>query len=345
MASMSARRLAGVALNGSPGPDLYNGTDGDDVYAGGAGDDTINGIDGDDALAGDAGSDRIDGGKGRDRMNGGADTDTIRGGKGDDVLSISLGADSLDGGEGADILNAKKLDFGVVANARSTGAGFPSTPANSLTLGNGDVQQIFGVEDFIGSRFADKFYAGDAASHQKGGKGNDTLVGGLGNDQLLGDAGNDGMDGGKGNDTLAGGKGNDNLLGGLGADSLIGGLGNDTLEASSQLDVVRGGDGDDLLNIHEGYANQLLFGDAGADTFRYGYNGGVMQDFTPGEDVCDLRVVLSDEPNATFEDLQSMMEAGGGGTILKLDFNTVSGFEYVFIGVDPGDFVEQDFLI
>ena len=180
----------------------------------------------------------------------------------------------------------------MVANARSAGAGFPSTPANSLTLGNGDVQQIFGIESFIGSRFADKFFPADSASHQKGGKGNDTPAGGMGNDQLLGDAGNDAMDGGKGNDTLAGGKGNDNILGGLGADSLTGGLGNDTLYAGDPFDTLRGGDGDDLIRITNGFQNQQLFGDAGADVFRFGITGGVIQDFTPGEDICDIRGVL-----------------------------------------------------
>ncbi|MGI9437535.1 MAG: calcium-binding protein [Geminicoccaceae bacterium] len=79
--------------------------------------------------------------------------------------------------------------------------------------------------------------------------GDDVLIGGDGDDLILGASGNDIIHGNGGSDVLLGHEGNDELHGGTGRDRLDGGAGNDFLEggADDDLDILRGGSGDDTL--------------------------------------------------------------------------------------------------
>jgi Ca2+-binding RTX toxin-like protein len=332
---------------GSPDAELWVGTKGRDVFNGAGGDDTLSGGKGNDVLAGGDGNDWVDGGQHKDVIVGDAGADTLLGGSGDDFIGVDVGADSIDGGEGVDTLSAKKSDFGVVANMRGSGAGWPSVPANSLTLSNGDVQKLFGAENFIGSKFDDIFHASDASGLQRGGKGRDDLNGGAGNDTLSGDAGDDALDGGggQGRDYLVGGKGNDNLLGGLGTDTMFGGVGNDTLYASDQNDELYCGEGDDTVWINNGFSNQLIYGEAGRDIFKFGVTEGVIQDFEPGFDICDLRGIIGSR-NVTWEELEPLLTETNGDTTLELDLpqHGLMNWTYVFKGVHVGELSESDFL-
>ncbi len=77
--------------------------------------------------------------------------------------------------------------------------------------------------------------------------------------KLDGTASDDWLRGAAGNDQLRGGQGNDELYGGLGNDRLWGGAGNDRLQGQpfaepgalrSEVNVMRGGEGDDAYFVY-----------------------------------------------------------------------------------------------
>src|SRR5207253_3403248 len=97
--------------------------------------------------------------------------------------------------------------------------------------GDAGGDQLFGIENIIGSEFADQISMpitaplnGGAAARPdnklEGRGGADILRGGAGKDTLLGGEGNDFLDGGADSDTLDGGTGDDTILGGDGIDTL-----------------------------------------------------------------------------------------------------------------------------
>ncbi|SFG94085.1 Ca2+-binding protein, RTX toxin-related [Palleronia marisminoris] len=195
-----------------------------DVLTGTEGNDTLVGLTGNDAALGGGGDDAISGGDGNDFLTGDAGRDVIFGGSGnDDIL----------GGDGGDML------YGDGGNDR-------------LLAGSGD--------DLI-----------------SGGKGSDVVFGGSGDDTILAEAGDgndtyygDDMDGGSGSDTLdmaaitanitadlgtgAGGRGKvvssetgtDTLHG---VENIVTGAGDDHITASRAVNVMDGGDGDDIFRF------------------------------------------------------------------------------------------------
>jgi RTX calcium-binding nonapeptide repeat (4 copies) len=93
------------AIVGTNGPDILNGTSGNDVIFGLGGPDVINGGGGNDLICGGAGSDVMSGGSGNDTIKGGSDSDVITGGAGNDTLNTQDGVnsnDSANGGTGSD---------------------------------------------------------------------------------------------------------------------------------------------------------------------------------------------------------------------------------------------------
>jgi Ca2+-binding RTX toxin-like protein len=111
-------------------------------------------------------------------------------------------------------------------------------------------------------------------SRLTGYQGATDLCGGAGDDTIFGSPVGDFIDGGNGVDVLYGGAGNDDMYGGLDHDVLYGGDGNDHLCGGrpSTLDdntdnELHGGAGDDFLEAWWDRAPDLLWGDAGADTF------------------------------------------------------------------------------
>lgn len=120
-----------------------------------------------------------------------------------------------------------------------------------------------------------------------GTSGNDTFAGGSGADTFNLYGGNDYATGAGGGDTLYGGTGNDNLFGGPelagagGSDFIFGGDGddimsgldaNDTLDGGGGSDELSGGPGADVLDGAGGDVD-FLYGEDGADTFRWDSNG------------------------------------------------------------------------
>ncbi|WP_162559093.1 cadherin domain-containing protein [Sphingorhabdus sp. EL138] len=246
-----------------------------------------------------SGIDTLTGGFGNDTLSGLDGNDTLHGGDGDDLLSGGLGADNIDGGAGVDTVTYVSSDAAIDINLGTTAAS--AIIANSESSGD----QLTGIENALGSHYADTITGNADDNILKGNRGDDTLTGLTGADVLVGDDGDDTLDGGVGEDNLdggdgndlikggadkdvlAGGEGNDILLGddGVGADDqLIGGAGVDRLDGGAGNDVLLGGDGDDSSSI-------LISAGAGSQTTLaaglYGGDGDDILDGGAGDDTLD----------------------------------------------------------
>ncbi|KNG92916.1 calcium-binding protein [Pseudaestuariivita atlantica] len=274
-------------LMGGDGADFLTGGGGTDTLDGEAGDDTLLASDtsgstlsgglGHDLLIGSTEADMIDGGTGNDTLvgnrvgplnMGGNETaaDTLLGGDGDDFLSgggagalldggagndrLTWGQGTVDGGAGEDtLIDPENLDFG---------SEFRGTRVD-IDLQAGTVDYYDGVP--IGTirniEHVD-LALGDSAADISGTSGNNILIGsnpytninGRGGDDYLSGWGV--LNGGGGNDTIEGRERDDRLLGGAGDDVLITQVRQDTLYGR---DIIRGGDGFDLLVIDPVYNN------------------------------------------------------------------------------------------
>jgi VCBS repeat-containing protein len=326
LASTTAQATGGAGLDTLAGFENLIGSNGGDMLTG---DERANGLYGwlgNDTLLGGAGADTLDGGEGVDtaswagalvrvvadlstglanspggevdqlilieRLVGSAFNDVLKGdgganslagGDGADTLEGGLGNDSLDGGAGVDTVTYAGSAVGVVVNV---------TGNNQNTQGAG-VDNLAGVENLVGSDFADTLRGDGGANSLVGGAGSDTLAGGLGDDTLAGGTGADtasyfGLAGGvvvdlgaaapqatgaAGADTLlgienvTGGNGGDVLSGDDGVNDLRGQGGEDRLVGRGGRDLLGGGDGADT--IVGGLGKDRLTGGTGADTFVF----------------------------------------------------------------------------
>jgi Ca2+-binding RTX toxin-like protein len=167
----------------------------------GAGDDFYDGTNGSTTgiVSGGTGADRLIGGMLRDVLVGNDGDDELSGGGGDDILAGGRGADRIDGGDGRDTVVFSDLSLGVVLDLQA--GTIVGTATGSIT----------GVENAIGSAWADILRGDAGANELYGGAGNDLLEGRDGDDLLSGDGGDDILIGGAGADTFifAVGGGND----------------------------------------------------------------------------------------------------------------------------------------
>jgi Ca2+-binding RTX toxin-like protein len=135
--------------------------------------------------------------------------------------------------------------------------------------------------------------AGDGANQiTDTGPGGDTLVGGAGAESLKVTNGENVLIAGSGANTLVGGAGNDTLIGGgfslleagSGGSTLIGGVADPSSGAPAPSDTLKGGQGNDLLQVSHG--DNLLIAGSGNDTL----SGGDGQDtiFGGGHDTINL---------------------------------------------------------
>ncbi|MDQ8757648.1 cadherin domain-containing protein [Sphingosinicella sp. LHD-64] len=261
-------------LDGGDGNDLLDGGSGNDRLLGGNGNDELLGGDGNDVLVGDAGADSLNGGANdvgaQDMLYGGDGDDSLNGGDGDDDLIGGAGADQLTGGNGVDRANYAWLTEGVAATAGVTVD--LATPSANTGAAAGDTYS--GVENILGTGYAD-ILRGDAASNRiDGGGGNDEIHGRDGDDALYGNDGADLIHGGNGADLLEGGAGHDIIYGGAGDDDLFGGDGDDELYAESGDDYLDGGAGNDILNGGIDNDTYIVNRQSGADTiFNYDPSG------------------------------------------------------------------------
>ena len=158
-------------------------------------------------ISGDGDANIIDGTAEGDTLEGFAGDDTLNGGAGDDILFGGLGNDSLDGGDGTDTAHYGDIKGPVTVDLGS-----------GVATGGAGEDMLDGIENVVGTGFADQLTGNEVANILEGRDGDDVLSGAAGDDELFGGAGDDTLSGGDGNDWLAGGAGTDTLDGGAGSD-------------------------------------------------------------------------------------------------------------------------------
>ena len=247
-------------LIGGPGADELNGQSGLDTaaYTGSDAAVTVNLSDGT-ATGGDADGDSL---TSIENLTGSAHDDTLTGDAGPNVLDGRAGADTLNGGAGADTASYAASDAAITIDLS----------AGTNTGGHATGDTLTGIENLLGSRYADALTGDAGANRLDGGAGNDRLTGGAGADTLVGGTGLDtasyaasaaavtvslldgtasggdamsdtldsieGLTGSAHDDTLIGDAGNNVLEGGTGADTLDGGDGIDTASYASSASRV-----------------------------------------------------------------------------------------------------------
>jgi Ca2+-binding RTX toxin-like protein len=325
-------------LLGASGGETLLGMGGNDVLTGRGGADELQGGAGDDLLRPGAGNDNADGGPGANtiafdeapsgvnvslaagtasgegtdtfaairRVRGSAFADVLRGSGAADALLGLGGADTLVGGGGADLLDGGPgLDTTGYATA-------PSAVTVDLAKGKAGrgagVDSLHGLENVVGSPYADLLVGSSAANVLRGASGPDTLKGAAGNDRLYGMSASDTLVGGGGADLLDGGPGLDTAgyatapsavtvdlakgkAGrGAGADSLhglenvVGSPYADLLLGSSAANVLRGASGPDTLKGAGG--NDRLYGMSASDALYGAAGNDLLSGSTGAHDLC-----------------------------------------------------------
>nr|MDJ0703624.1 glycosyl hydrolase family 18 protein [Leptolyngbyaceae cyanobacterium MO_188.B28] len=133
----------------------------------------------------------------------------------------------------------------------------PTTPADQVIKGTP------GKDQLTGTNRADQIFGYDSNDVIHAMAGNDTVKGGRGNDTIHGDAGEDQLYGQRGRDVLEGGAGNDHLDGGYGDDRLIGVDAGAPTPGKNELDVLKGGTGQDTFVL--GDNAHVFYDDSGSN--------------------------------------------------------------------------------
>jgi Ca2+-binding RTX toxin-like protein len=291
-----------VTHAGTASAEVLTGTSAANVMVAGLGNDTLDGLGGADALKGGAGDDRIqiadlaflniDGGSGTDML--------ALTGSGLTLNLASIGdtklqdIEAIDLGAGGNTLRLTALE---VRNLSETSNTLRVTGATGASVSFDDTGWVQGAtsDGFVtftnGTATAIVAQALLAPPPSGPTNGNDNLAGTAGNDSIDGLAGNDSILGAAGNDTLSGGAGADTLGGGAGNDLFfvtdagdvvieLAGGGADTIIASvnmtmpDQVEVLQIASGISGITITGGAGNDMLIGNALANTF----NGGAGDD-------------------------------------------------------------------
>jgi Ca2+-binding RTX toxin-like protein len=255
-------------LTGTLFDDVLTGDDGPNVIDGAFGQDVVTGSGGNDVLLGDRGEDRLSGGDGDDVLDPGVGDDESAGDAGDDHLWSSVGADAHDGGPGADLIDFSLETEGVDVDLEAGTAGGAATDT------------VTGLEDVLGTTYADRIRGDGEANRVDAGKSIDEIDGRGGDDVLFGgsDRSRDFLAGGEGDDTadytgasrrvvvdlqagFSEGTGNDVLIT---LENVIGSLFDDDLRGDDLANVFEGNDGDDVMDVRGG--DDTVDGGNGTDT-------------------------------------------------------------------------------
>jgi serralysin len=250
---------------------------------------------GNDTITGNEVANVLNGGAGNNTLRGGAGNDTLIGGTGSDQMYGGTGVDSFSGGDATDalyidhedlsvnLLGGAGFDYIIVEDA--SGVNVTLTDANSIEIAIGDT----------GNDTVNASATTNTTQYLYGRGGNDILTLGALSGSIYGEDGNDTLTGGGGNDVISGGAGADRLSGGAGSDSLffdsadlavVGGLGFDiayaegattfTFASGSDIEVVIGSIGNDVLNASAVSTLMYIYGGAGGDTLTQGSAGGAL---------------------------------------------------------------------
>ncbi|MGF1454420.1 MAG: tandem-95 repeat protein [Alphaproteobacteria bacterium] len=217
-----------------------------------------------DTLGGDGGGNLLSGLEGNDLLEGRDGPDTLIGGAGNDTLEGGLDADELDGGADRDTASYVSSNAGVQI----------SLVAGTASGGSAEGDSLQGIEDLIGSDFADDLEGDGEANVLSGGRGADTLTGNGGDDTLSGGRDADGLDGGDGTDTadyttsasgIAIDLANGTASGGDAEGDTFSSI--EIIQASFHDDTLRGNDADNRFRGSRGA--DLIDGRGGFDTADY----------------------------------------------------------------------------
>ena len=294
---------------------MLMGTSAADVLLGAVANDTLMGGGAGDILAGEGGSDILRGEDGDDVLSGGDGADTMSGGAGSDELHGGSGADMLFGNDGADMVHGDGGDDFI-----ETGAG------DDKAWGGAGNDTILAT-------------ANDGSDQYWGEEGNDTLDYAVATGNLVVDLGNGFM----GRGQVTGNGGTDMFYG---FENFIGGSGHDVITATSAVNIMDGGLGNDTFRFQSasaahgdtiyGFApgDKIDFSAMDANTTTGGHQGftlnagstltaagqvAVSYDVRDGAEVTLVRGNVDGDPGADFE-----LTLMGRHTLTANDFNGVS---------------------
>ncbi len=296
---------------GTPAPNptggaVRPGTSQSDVLVGTAGADALIGLGGDDVLTSEGGDDTITAGEGDDFADAGAGTDIVFLGGGDDHGFGGEGNDALYGEAGDDRV------FGGAGNDRLEG-------------GTGDDTLVGGAGDdlFIGARGDgnDTYHGADLGGG--GGGGVDTLDLSAASTTVTVDLGNGLLSRGS---AVGAQTGTDTLWG---IENVATGSGDDVITASSAVNVVEGGAGDDVFRFRDQQA---------AD-------GDTILDFEPGDrlDLSEIDANLGAGGNQAFSIVNGPAFTASGQ--LMVTYETREDGQYTILSGNTGGDLNADFQI
>lgn len=218
-------------LIGSSGNDRIFGQRGNDKLLGNSGNDQLFGGIGDEvAISGGGGNDLLSGGMGSDFLNGNQENDLIRGDGTTDRIEDASGIDTLSYATATTpgftgpigIANfppdapgeerGVRLYLDGTACATTEKATYQACNNDARYGGGYDEVVVSGIENVIGSPYADVIFGSGTDNRIDGGGGTDVLYGRGGNDTLYGGPDSDYLNGEEGTDTADGQGGADNCV-------------------------------------------------------------------------------------------------------------------------------------
>ena len=295
-------------VHGRDGNDSVHGDAGVDTVNGNAGNDWVTGDEDADTISGAAGNDQVFGGDGVDSIEAGSGDDVVDGGTGNEgtldggthVFGDTVRYLDRDAGVTANITTTTGSD----GDAGEDAVNFEKLVGSHK---NDDLYGGAGADSIDGAGGDDMINGMGGADVLMGGWDEDTILGGTGNDDIQGDNGDDILDGGANNDFVNGNNDNDRFVAEPGSDALDGGNGTDTADYSARneviavsidgmasfndggasddtdgggpltardtvgnVEVVKGGPQNDVLNANGHTAAMQLFGNDGNDELTGG---------------------------------------------------------------------------
>ncbi|OKH30228.1 hypothetical protein NIES2119_31335 [[Phormidium ambiguum] IAM M-71] len=144
--------------------------------------------------------------------------DILIGNSSDNLIEALAGKDLLIGNAGNDTLNGGE-DIDTVSYRRDPMRAIVNLEQNTAKDGFDNYDQLFNIENVVGSIFNDEITGDANANIITAGYGNDLIYGREGNDSIYGETGEDAIFAQAGDDLIVGGKGADTIDGSTGDDT------------------------------------------------------------------------------------------------------------------------------